>query len=206
METKKDNESRKREIIQYADLFFGLYNSFVMSFMILIISTNIIYTIITHVCIIILIAGMLLTFFTKNPFLLYFVLGALFCGAFYSLPGILIIPSTNFSYGIFDYIIFGVTIAEIFYLIIKTKDSALLETWGKLALIRERAQYDASLYYALENPELGRIHAEKAQEEEDKANMMRKEYNKQFKRNWIISISSISFLGYYFAYFSSFIL
>ena len=201
---KNNTISNKRERMQYFDLIFGLYNSFVMSFMILIILVSLPLAIITHVIIIVMLAGLVITFLKNNPFFIYFVMGTLFCGGFYSLPGIMIIPSTNFSYGIFDYIIFGGAVLEIFYLVFKTKDSQLLETWGKLALIRERAQYDASLYYALNNPELGRIQEQQALEEELKEKQKKQAYYKQYKRSWIISISIISVVGYYAAYFYSF--
>jgi len=204
METNNTSTSKKREKMEYFDLFFGLYNSFVMSFMIFIILGSLALAIIAHVFIILLITGMLITFLTKNPFKTYFSLGALACGAFYSLPGVVIIPMTNFSWGIFDYIIFGIALPEVLFLIFKTKDSALLETWGKLALIRERAQYDASLYYALNDPEMGRIQQEQALEDEEKENKIQQEYYKQNKRSWIIGISIISVFGYYAAYFYSF--
>jgi len=201
---KNNTISNKRERMQYFDLIFGFYNSFVMSFMVLIILVSLPLAIITHVIIIVMLAGLVITFLKNNPFFIYFVMGTLFCGGFYSLPGIMIIPSTNFSYGIFDYIIFGGAVLEIFYLVFKTKDSQLLETWGKLALIRERAQYDASLYYALNNPELGRIQEQQALEEELKEKQKKQAYYKQYKRSWIISISIISVVGYYAAYFYSF--
>lgn len=204
MENENNNKPKKREIMQYFDLFFGLYNSFVMSFMVLIILGILALAIIAHVCIIILITGTLITYVKKNPFHIYFNLGTFACGAFYSIPGIIVIPMMEFSYGIFDYIIFGIAILEIVYLIMKTKDSALLETWGKLALISDRAQYDASLYYALNAPETGRIIQQQALEEEEKERKIRQEYNKQYKRSWIITICAISIFGYYAAYFYSF--
>ena len=205
METKNNSASnKKRERMEYFDLFFGLFNSFVMSFMVLILLRSLTLAIIAHVCIFILIIGILITYLKKNPFHIYFNLGTFACGAFYSIPGILIIPLMNFSYGIFDYIIFGITLPEIVYLIMKTKDSAFLETWGKLALIKERAQYDASLYYALEAPETGRMIQQQALQEEEKERKIRQEYNKQYKRSWIITIIAISVIGYYTAYFYSF--
>jgi len=204
MEKNNNNISNKRGRMQYFDFFFGLYNSFVMSFMVLIILVSLPLAIIAHVFIIIMLTGLVITFLKNNPFFIYFVMGTLFCGGFYSLPGIMIIPATNFSYGIFDYIIFGGAILEIFYLIFKTKDSQLLETWGKLALIRERAQYDASLYYALNDPEVGRIQEQQALEEELKEKQKKQAYYKQYKRPWIISLSIISVIGYYAAYFYSF--
>jgi len=206
MEKNNNNISNKRERMLYFDLFFGFYNSFVMSFMVLIILVSLPLAIIAHVFILIMIVGLVITFLKNNPFFGYFVNGTILCGAFYALPGIMIIPATNFSYGIFDYVIFGIALLEILYLVIKTKDSKLLETWGKLAIIRERAQYDASLYYALTDPEVGRVQEELTLEAELKEKQKRKEYYKQYKRSWIISLSGISAVGYYFAYFSSFML
>jgi hypothetical protein len=113
---------------------------------------------------------------------------------------------TNFSWGIFDYIIFSIALPEIVYLILKTKDSALLETWGKMALIKERAQYDASLYYALNAPETGRMIQQQALKEEEEERKIRQEYQKKHKRSWIITISLISVIGYYAIYFYSFTL
>jgi hypothetical protein len=206
MDVKNNNSLNKREIIHYFDLFFGLYNTFVMSFMILIELRSIFLAILAHVCIIVLITGIIFTYIKKNPFFMLFVYSAFLCGAFYSLPGIIIIPMMEFSYGIFDYLIFGIAILEIFYLIFKTKDSSLLEAWGRMALIRERAQYDASLHYALENPELGRIQEEKALAAELKEKQEKQEYNKLYKKSWILIISIISALVYYTAYFYSFTL
>ncbi|MHA1932133.1 MAG: hypothetical protein ACXAAH_06290 [Promethearchaeota archaeon] len=204
MDKTDNNKSKKREQMQYFDLFFGLFNSFVMSFLVLINLRSVVVALIAHVFIIFMVIGMIFTFLKKNPFYMFFIYGALLCGGFYSLPGILIIPSMNFIYGIFDYIIFGITCLEIIYLIIKTKDSALLETWGRMALIRDRAQYDASLSYALENPELGIIQEQKALAAELKEKQEKQEYNLQYKRTWIILISIISVVGYYLTFFYSF--
>jgi hypothetical protein len=186
MEIKDNSISKKREKIQYYDLFFGLYNSFVMSFMILIIFMSLTNLIIAHLFIIILITGMVVTFLKKNPFFMFFVYGTFICGAFYSLPGILIIPTMGFSYGIFDYIIFGVALPEIYYLIVKSKDSTLLETWGRMALASSRGQYDASLHYILTDPAVLRIQEEKALAEEAKVQQKKEKYYKKHKRTWII--------------------
>jgi len=204
--TENNNTSNKREKIQYSDLFFGLYNSFVMSFMVLIIYMSVINLIIAHLFIIVLITGMLLTFLKKNPFYMFFVYGTLICGAFYSLPGILVIPTLGFSYGIFDYVIFGGALLEVYYLIIKTKDSTILETWGRMALASSRGQYDASLHYVLTDPAILRIQEEKALAEEAKAQQKKEKYYKKHKRTWIILISVLSVFGYYGIYFSSFAL
>lgn len=204
MEKENNHTSKKRETMQYFDLFFGLSNSFVMSFMVLIIYMSLNLVIVAHIIIIILIVGMIFTFLKKNPFYAYFVISTILCGAFYSLPGILIIPATRFSYGIFDYIIFGVAILEIFYLIFKFKDSSLLDTWGKMSLVSSRGQYDASLHYILTDPETLRIQEQKALAEESKEKQKREEYYKKYQRSWIILICIISVIGYYAIYFSSF--
>jgi hypothetical protein len=177
--------SHKRELIEYFDLFFGIYNAFVMSFMIVILYMSPFLVMITHLLIIIMVIGMIFTFLKRNPFFMYFVFSTLLCGAFYSLPGILIIPASNFSYGIFDYFIFGIAICEIFYFIIKTKESAL---------------------YALENPELAQIQEEKALAAELKEKQEKQEYNRLYKKSWILIISIISALGYYIVYFYAFTL
>ena len=204
MENENNNKPKKREIMQYFDLVFGLYNSFVMSFMLLIIYMSSTYLIIAHVIIIIIVIGMIFTFVKKNPFYAYFAISTILCGAFYSLPGILIIPATGFSYGIFDYIIFGVAILEIFYLVFKSKDSSLFETWGKMALASSRGQYDASLHYVLTDPEILRIQEQKALAEESKEQQKKDDYYKKYQRSWIILICVISVIGYYAIYFSSF--
>lgn len=204
MEMNDNNTSNKREIIEYFDIFFGLFNCFVMSFMVLIILNSLILAFLAHIFLLILTIGIILTFIKKNPFYMVFVIGAILCGAFYSLPGILIIPTTNFSYGFFDYLIFGIAICEMLYIMIKLKDSKLLDTWGKMALIRDRAKYDASLYYVLSDPGSLKIQKQQALADESKEKQIEDDYYKQYKRSWIISISVISVLGYYIAYFSSF--
>lgn len=203
-EITENNTSTTRETIEYIDLFFGLYNSFVMSFMILIILTSLALVIIAHVFIIILLTGLIITYLKKNPFFMLFVIGNVCCGAYYSLAGILIIPSTNFSFGIFDYIIFGVGILEVFYIIIKTKDSSVIETWSRMSLLSTRGQYDPNLYLLYNDPETLRIQEEKALVEELKEKQKKQEHYKQYRRSWIISISVISTLGYLITYFSSF--
>ncbi|MHA2283157.1 MAG: hypothetical protein ACXAC5_20135 [Promethearchaeota archaeon] len=204
METKNSSVTDKKEVMQYFDLFFGLFNTFVMSFMVLINLTSLSLAIIAHVFIIILLIGMIFTYLKKNPFFMLFVIGTVCCGAYYSLAGILIIPSTNFSFGIFDYIIFGVGILEVFYIIIKTKDSSLIETWSRMSIIRERGQYDPNLYLLYSDPEMVKIQEEKALVEELKEKQKKQAYYKQYRRSWIISISVISAVGYILAYFSSF--
>lgn len=135
---------------------------------------------------------------------MYFIMGPLLCGAFYSLPGILIIPTTNFMYGIFDYIIFGVAILEIFYIMIKLKDSNLFDSYSNMALVRDRGQYIASIYNVVSDPESVEIQKQKALEDELIEKGKQEEYYKKYKRTWILSISVISVIGYFIAYFSSF--
>lgn len=204
MGLKNNNKSNKRETIQYFDLFFGLYNSFVMSFMMVIIVSSLPVAIIAHAFIIIMIIGTIFTFLKKNPFFMYFTYGTLLCGAFYSLPGILIIPTENFRYGIFDYIIFGVAILEVFYIIIKLKDSTMFDTYTNMGLIRDRGQYVASLYQVGADPELIEIQKQKALEDELIEKGKKKEYYTKYKRSWILSIGFLSVIGYYVLYFSSF--
>lgn len=204
METKNNSISNKRETIQYFDLFFGLFNSFVMSFMVIILLGSLTLAIIAHVFIIIMITGIFYTYLKNNPFFMYFIVGTSLCGAFYSLPGILIIPTTNFSYGIFDYIIFGIAVPEIIYIMIKLKDSTMFESYSNMALVRDRGQYIASLYNVVTDPESLAIQKQKALEDELIDKGKKEEHYKKYKRSWIISICIISVIGYYIAYFSSF--
>ncbi|KKK44304.1 MAG: hypothetical protein Lokiarch_19360 [Candidatus Lokiarchaeum sp. GC14_75] len=204
MEMKDNDIPEKRTLMQYFDLFFGLSNSYVMSFMILILFGSVILAILAHVFIFILIIGIILTFLKKNPFSLVFVYGTIICGAFYALPGVFVIPMENFSWWIFDYIAFGIGITEIVYIVIKLKDSTLMETYSMMSLIRERAAYDASLHYVLTDPEVVRMQEQVALINESKEQLRLEKYNKQHKRSWIISICFISVIGYYIAYFSSF--
>lgn len=204
MEIKNNSIPNKRDTIQYFDLFFGLYNSFVMSFMIIIILGSLTLVIIAHIFIIIMITGIYFTYLKNNPFFMYFIMGTLLCGAFYSLPGILIIPTTNFMYGIFDYIIFGVAILEIFYIMIKLKDSDLFDSYSNMALVRDRGQYIASIYNVVSDPASLEIQKQKALEDELIEKGKQEEYYKKYKRTWILSISVISVIGYFMAYFSSF--
>jgi hypothetical protein len=204
MEMNDNNTSTKREIIEYFDVFFGLFNSFVMSFMVLIILTNLFLAFLAHIFVLVLMIGIILTFLKKNPFYMVFVYGSILCGSFYAIPGILVIPTTNFSYGFFDYLIFGIAILEIFYIIIKFKESNLLETWGKMSLIRDRAQYDASLHYVLSDPGSLRIQKQKALEDVLIEKGKKEEYYIKYKRSWILSICVISVIGFYIVYFTSF--
>ncbi|HEC37678.1 MAG TPA: hypothetical protein ENI29_05535 [bacterium] len=206
MEMKNDDTSEKRTRMQYFDLFFGVSNSFVMSFMILILFGNVILAILAHVFIFVLIIGNFLTFLKKNPFYLVFVYGTIIGGCFYALPGIFAIPLDDFPWGIFDYIIFGIGIAEIVYIVIKLKDSTLMETYSLMSLVRERGAYDASLHYVLTDPEVVRMQEQMALEKEAREQQKIDEYNKQYKKSWIISICAISVIGYYLVYFSSFVL
>ncbi|MFW9824536.1 MAG: hypothetical protein ACFFE4_16450 [Candidatus Thorarchaeota archaeon] len=173
--------------------------------MIFIILRSILLTMFAHIFIIILIAGIIYTFNRRNPFFMLFVLGSLLCGWFYSLPGIIIIPAESFRYGVFDYYIFGVAILEIFYIMIKLKDSNLFGSFSDMGVIRDRGQYIASLYSeGLSDAETLRMQEEKALAEELKEKQENDEYNKKYKRTWIISMSIISVFGYYICYFTSF--
>jgi hypothetical protein len=204
MEMEENNSSEKRGKIEYFDLFFGLSNSFVMSFMIVILFGNVILAILAHIFIIILIIGISLTFLKKNPFHLVFVYGTIACGAFYAIPGIFVIPVENFSWGIFDYVIFGIGVSEIIYIVIKMKDSKLMETYSTMALVRERGAYDASLNYILTDPEVLRMQEQEAREKESKEQLEIEELNKQYKKSLILSLSAISVIGFYLLYFTSF--
>jgi len=206
MEIEDNNTSDKRGVMQYFDLFFGLANTFVMSFMVLILLGSVILAFLAHIFIFILMIGILLTFLKKNPFYLVFVYGTILGGCFYALPGVFVIPLENFSWGVFDYIIFGIGITEIFYIVIKLKDSTLMETYSMMSLIRERGAYDASIHYVLRDPEVLRMQEQIALENESKEKQKKEEYGKQYKKSWIISICIVSVIGYYMAYFSSFVL
>ena len=203
MEKEIKTISDKRETIQYYDIFFGLANSFIMSFMVLLIPKYLVLVIAAHAFIIIIAIGIIYTFKIKNLFYIYFVFGAILCGAFYVLPGILIIPFSNFVYGIIDYIIFCIGILEIFYIIIRSKDSSLIEHMSRMSIIKARAQYDPSIHYVLTDPEILKNYQEQALATELKERQELKEFHKKTKRDWIIAISSISVIGYYVCYFSS---
>ena len=107
-------------------------------------------------------------------------------------------------YGIFDYIIFGVAILEIFYIMIKLKDSNLFDSYSNMALVRDRGQYIASIYNVVSDPASLEIQKQKALEDELIEKGKQEEYYKKYKRTWILSISVISVIGYFMAYFSSF--
>ena len=202
-----NHTSDKRETIQYYDIFFGLFNCFIMSFMIFLIPNNLILVILAFVFIAIITLGIIFTFKVKNPFNLYFVSGALICGSFYAIPGLFMIPLMNFSYGFLDYIIFGITISEIFYIVIRTKDSPLLENLSRLTYVGDaarsgRAQYDPSIHYVLSDPDIAKNYQQQALEAELKREQERKDYNRKNNRDWIILINIISVVGFYICYFS----
>jgi len=203
MEEKENGSPDKREINQYFDMFFGLFNSFVMCFMISILGNNLVLVAVGYSFALIMATGIILTFIVKNPFYTYFTLGALVCGSFYTLPGLFVIPTTNFQYGIIDFIIFGLTIPEIYFIIILCKDSSFLEAYGKQALIRERAQYDSSLHYALMDPETIQMQQQQTLEAELKEQQRKQEYNKKYHGILIKSVSIISVIGFYSVYFSN---
>jgi hypothetical protein len=149
-----------------------------------------------------MVIGIIITFIVNNPFDKYFTLGTLACGSFYALPGVFLIPSTKISYGIFDYIIFGIAIPEIYFIVVLLKDSTFLETYGKQAIARERGQYDASIHYALMDPKV--LHAQQQQtlEAELKEQQMKRDYNKKYKSGLIKTVSIISALVFLVVYFS----
>ena len=201
---EKENDSQdKRETNHYFHMFFGLFNSFVMCFMISIIGNNLVLVVAGYIFALIMVTGIILTFIQKNPFYTFFTLGALVCGSFYTLPGLFLIPTTNFYYGIIDFIIFGLSIPEIYFIIMLCKDSSFLETYGKQALIRERAQFDSSLHYALMDPETLQMQHQQTLEAEIKEQERKNEYNKKYHGLIIKSISIISVIGFYSVYFSS---
>ncbi|MFX0028685.1 MAG: hypothetical protein ACFE8B_05720 [Candidatus Hermodarchaeota archaeon] len=197
--------------MQYYDAFFGFFNAYVMSFMVLIIPEYLLLVILAHAFIILIVIGLIYIFKTKNPFYTYFSFGAIFCGSFYALPGILLIPLNGFIYGILDYIIVGVAICELLYIVIRIKDltfftfrsSSNIGTATSSTSYSGMVPYDSIYNYPVIDPKLQQnyqtLEAELKEKEEMKA------YNKKTKRNWIISISCISILGYYISYFSNFI-
>jgi len=208
MSSETNNNStktNKREKIQYFDLFFGLFNIFVMAFMTLLAQKNLVLIILAYFFAILMIIGLLITYNVKNPFYTYFVYGPLLCGAIYALPGLILIPMTNFSAGIFDYIVFIGAILELGYLIYISKNSTFLENYGRISNIgystrSGRTQYDPTLQYAIADPEALQKQQEQALEEELRERRKNKDYNKKYKRNFIISISVICVIGFYISY------
>ncbi|MHA2008055.1 MAG: hypothetical protein ACXABO_11915 [Promethearchaeota archaeon] len=198
-----ETKPEKRETIQYYDIFFGLSNTFAMSFMVLLIPKYLFLVIIAHIFIILLIAGIIHTFAINNPFYTFFVFSAIIGGSFYVLPGILIIPFGGFINGIFDYIIFGIGLLEIFYIVIRSKDSTFIENMSRMSTIRSRAQYDPSIHYVLTDPKILESYREQALADELKEIQKVKDFYKKNKRDWIISISIISVIVFYICYFSS---
>jgi hypothetical protein len=204
---KKDNSTKsdKREKIQFFDLFFGIFNIFVMVIMTLLTQKNLMFIILAYIFTILMLIGLFITYKVRNPFYIYFVYGPLLCGAFYALPGLILIPMENFSAGIFDYIIFICAILEIGYLIHITKNSTFLENFGRIANIgyssrTGRAQYDATIQYAITDPEALQKQQEQALEQELKEKRKRKDFNKMYKRNSIILICVICVIGFYISY------
>ncbi|MFX0081193.1 MAG: hypothetical protein ACFE94_05515 [Candidatus Hodarchaeota archaeon] len=203
MDEKRKESSDKRETIQYFEIFFGLFNSFVMGSMIWIAQNNILLAIPAYIFTLIMVIGIILTFKKKNPFFTYFTMGTLVCGSYYALPGLFLIPLTSFKYGIFDYIIFGLAIPEIFYLIFLTKDLSFFKTWGKQALIWGRDKFDSSLPYALMDPETLSLQQQRIDEAILKQKQERNKYNKKYHKSLILSVCIISVLGFYSFFFSS---
>ncbi len=195
METEQNQSSEKRDTIQYFDVFFGLFNSFVMVFLILIMQRNLIFIIIAFVFTLILVVGIIYTFNKENPFYIYFVYGTLACGSFYALPGLFSIPFENFSFGVIDYIIFITAIAEIFYLIVLFKDA------GYAFEGMYRARYDPNVQYLVADPEAQIRFEEHLYEAKQKKKQKQKEHFKKYKGYLLISISIISIIGFYVTIF-----
>lgn len=183
-------------------MLFGLFNAFVMGFMIWLAQVNLSLVILSYISIMAMVVGIIITFIVNNPFYRYFTLGTLACGSLYAIPGLFMIPTTKFSYGIIDFIIFGFTIPEIYFIIVLLKDSTFLEAYGRQALARERGQYDASLHYALMDPRVLQAQQQQTLETELKEQQMKRDYNKKHKSALIKAVSIISilvFLGIYFS-------
>jgi hypothetical protein len=195
MQTKQKQSSEERDIFQYFDLFFGLFNSFVMSFLILIMQKNLIFIIIASNFTLILVVGIIYTFTKENPFYIYFVYGTLACGSFYTLPGLIVIPFENFSFGIIDYIIFTITLAELIYLIVLFKDA------GYAFEGMYRARYDPNVQYLVANPEAQERFEQQLYEAKQEKKQKQKEHFKKYKGYLLISISIICIIGFYVTIF-----
>lgn len=139
--------------------------------------------------------GIIYTFIKRNPFYIYFLYGNVLSGSFYSIPGLFLIPASNFSLGIIDYIIFIITIPELFYLIIlfKNADYAFEGMF--------RASYDPNIQYLLIDPEAQERYEQQLYEAQEREKKIKKEHNKQFKRDWIITICLICMIGFYLSIF-----
>lgn len=191
METKQDQSSEKRDTIQYFDVFFGVFNSFVMGFLILIMQKNLIFIIIAYVFPLILVVGIIFAFNRKNPFYIYFVYGTLACGSFYTLPGLFVIPWENFSFGIIDYVIFIITLPELLYLVVLFKDT------GYAFEGMYRARYDPNVQYLVTDPEAQERFEQQLYEAKQEKKQKQKELFKKYKGNLLISISIICIIGFY---------
>lgn len=200
-ENKKESPYR-REVNQYFHMLFGLFNAFVMGFMLWLAQVNIILVILGYISILFMVIGIIITFIINNPFYKYYTLGTFACGSIYAIPGLFMIPTTNFSYGFIDYIIFGITIPEIYFIVVLLKDSTFLEAYGKQALARERGQYDSSLHYALMDPRVLEAQHKHTIESELKELEMKREYNKKHKSALFKTVSIISILTFLVIYFS----
>ena len=195
METKQNQSSEKRDTIQYYDMFFALFNSFVMGFLILIMQKNLILVIIAYAFTLILVVGIIFTFNKENPFYIYFVYGTLTCGSFYTLPGLFIIPWENFSFGIIDYIIFIITLPELLYLMVLFKDA------GYAFEGMYRARYDPNVQYLVTDPEAQERFEQQLYEAKQEKKQKQKKHFKKYKGNLLISISIICIIGFYVAIF-----
>ncbi len=195
METKQNQSSEKRDTIQYYDIFFALFNSFVMGFLILIMQENLILVIFAFVFTLIMLVGIVFTFKKENPFYIYFVYGTLICGSFYTLPGLFIIPWENFSFGIIDYIIFIITLPELLYLMVLFKDA------GYAFEGMYRARYDPNVQYLVTDPEAQERFEQQLYEAKQEKKQKQKKHFKKYKGNLLISISIICIIGFYVAIF-----
>ena len=73
MVTKQDQSLKKRDNIQYYDVFFGLFNSFVMGFLIIIMQKNLILVIVAYAFTLIMVVGIIFTFKRENPFYILYL-------------------------------------------------------------------------------------------------------------------------------------
>ncbi|MFW9881484.1 MAG: hypothetical protein ACFFG0_51120 [Candidatus Thorarchaeota archaeon] len=195
MESKQNQSPEKRDNIQYYDLFFSLFNSFIMGFLILIMQNNLIYAIIAYVFTIIMLIGIIFTFQRKNPFYIYFVYAFIICGSFYAIPGLFIIPFEKFKFGIIDYAIYIITIPELCYLAILFKNA------GYAFEGMYRTRYDPNILYLLTDPEAQERFEQQRYEAKQQKIEQKKEYNKQYKRNIFLSLCVICLIGFFISIF-----
>ena len=196
METEKNQSGVKRDTSQYYDLFFGLFNTFVMSSTILVMQENLALIIIAYLCTFTMLVGIVFTFKKKNPFYVYFLYGNIICGSFYTLPGLFFIPIANFSLGIIDYIIFAITIPEVLYLVMLFKNA---ESFFD-GYIRATTA-DPNIQYLLVSPEAQERFEQQRYEAKQKAKKVKEAHNEKYHRSWIISPTLICIIGFYISIF-----